>query len=108
MVLIEFGGNDLMQGVALEQSLSAMARLIDAVQVYGAVAVVVDTGGSSLMERYSRAYKKMAHQKGALFVPGILDGIFAKRELMSDTIHPNARGYRLIAEKVEKAITPYL
>ena len=108
MVLLEFGGNDLMRSVPFEQTLLAMSQMTDAVQQAGAVAVIVDTGGSSLMGRYSRAYKKLAQEKGAVFVPGILDGILGKRNLMSDQIHPNAAGYKIVAEKVEKEIKPYL
>lgn len=108
MVLIEFGGNDFMRSVPFEQTVQAMNDMVGAVQAAGAVAVVVDTGGSPLMGRYSKAYKKIAQEKGAVFVPGILDGIFGKKELMSDQIHPNAAGYAIIAEKVEQAIKPYL
>lgn len=108
MVLIEFGGNDVMRSVPFEQTVAAMERMVDAVQQAGAVAVVVDTGGSSLMGRYSKAYKKLARAKGAVFVPGILDGLWGKRELMSDQVHPNARGYRLVADKVQREIAPYL
>jgi len=108
MVLIEFGGNDFMRGVAFNSTLEAIEEMIDAVQAAGAVAVLVDTGGNYVMGKYSKAYKKLARQKGAVFVPGILDGIMGKRELMSDQVHPNAAGYKMIAAKVEKAITPYL
>ena len=108
MVLLEFGGNDLMRSVPFERTVSAMEQMVDAVQAAGAVAVIVDTGGSSLTGRYSRAYQKIARQKGAAFVPGILDGIFGKRGLMSDQIHPNAAGYKIIAEKIEKEIKAYL
>ena len=108
MVLIEFGGNDLLQGVPFEKTVAAMEDMIDRVQRSGAIAVIVDTGGSPLMKRYSKAYKKIAAEKGAIFVPGILDGIFNKKELMSDKIHPNAQGYSLVADKVLKAIQGYL
>ncbi len=108
MVLIEFGGNDFMRSVPFEQTISAVEQMVDAVQTAGAVAVIVDTGGYSGMSRYSRAYKKIAQEKGSVFVPGILDGIFGKRHLMSDQIHPNADGYKLVAEKVAKEIEEYL
>lgn len=108
MVLIEFGANDFMQSVPFEQTITAMEQMVDAVQAAGAVAVIVDTGGTSLMGRYSKAYKKIAREKGAVFVPGILDGIFGKRGLMLDQIHPNATGYKIVAEKIEKVIKPYL
>ncbi len=108
MVLIEFGGNDFMRGVDFAQSLQAVSDMVDKVQEAGAVAVVVDTGGYYAMRKYTKAYRKIAQEKGAVFVEGILDGIFEKKELMSDQIHPNAKGYAIIAEKVEKEIKEYL
>lgn len=108
MVLIEFGGNDFMRGAAFEQTLASVSQIIDEVQAAGAVAVVVDTGGYYAMEKYSKAYKKLAREKGAVFVPGILDGIFGKKDLMSDQIHPNAAGYKIVAERVYKEIKDYL
>lgn len=108
MVLIEFGGNDAMQSVPFEQTVAAMEQMVSDVQAAGAIAVIVDTGGAGLMSRYSKAYQKIAKENGALFVPGILDGIFGKPALMSDQIHPNAQGYSKIAVKIEKHITPYL
>lgn len=108
MVLIEFGGNDFMRSVPFEQTLAAIEQITDAVQAAGAVAVIVDTGGYNGMSRYSKAYKKIGQEKGALFVPGILNGVAAKRELMSDQVHPNAAGYQIVADKVYEAIKDYL
>lgn len=108
MVLLEFGGNDFMKGVSFEQTLHSMEQMVDAVQAAGAVAVIVDTGGYYGMQKYSKAYKKIAREKGAVFVPGILDGIFNKSAYKADQIHPNAAGYAVVAERVEKAIKPYL
>lgn len=108
MVLIEFGGNDFMRSVRLDQTVAALEKIVDDVQNAGAVAVIVDTGGSSIMGVYTKQYKKIAKEKGAVFVPGILNGIMGKRALMSDKVHPNAQGYARIAKKIEKAIKPYL
>lgn len=108
MVLIEFGANDFMRSVPFEQTLQAMEQMVQTVQAAGAVAVIVDTGGYYGMRKYSKAYKKIAREKGAVFVPGILDGIFTKNQYKSDKIHPNAAGYTIVAERVEKAIAPYL
>ena len=107
MVLIEFGGNDRIRGLRVGDAARAISQIVDAVQAAGAVAVIVDTGGPQ-MEAYTRAYKKIAKEKHVLFVPGIMKGIFNKRELKSDMIHPNAAGYNLIAQRVYKAIKPYL
>ena len=107
MVLIEFGANDFMQNRRMEDALAAVAEIVDAVQQAGAVAVIVDTGAPG-MGHYSRAYKKLAEEKGAIFVPGILEGILNKRQYKSDMVHPNAAGYEIVAERVYERIKPYL
>lgn len=107
MVLIEFGANDFMQGRSLEAAVAAVAQIVDAVQAQGAVAVIVDTAGPG-MGLYTKAYKKLAKEKQALFVSGILKDIFNKKQYKSDMVHPNAAGYKLVAEHVYKEIKPYL
>lgn len=107
MVLIEFGANDFMQNRRMEDALAAVTQIVDAVQQAGAVAVIVDTGAPG-MGHYSRAYKKLAKEKGAVFVPGILEGIFNKRQYKSDMVHPNAAGYEIVAQRVYEHIKPYL
>lgn len=108
MVLIEFGGNDVLQSVPFDRTVSAVENMVDTVQNAGAVAVIVATGGYAAMDPYTRAYKQIAQQKGAVFVPSILKGVAGRRELMSDQIHPNAAGYEIVAEKVYKEIKDYL
>lgn len=107
MVLIEFGANDHMRQQSRQAALNAVARIVDEVQAAGAIAVIVDTGGPGMGE-YTKAYKQMAKEKGALFVPGIIKGIFYKPSLKSDQVHPNAQGYALVADKVHKVIKDYL
>lgn len=107
MVLIEFGANDFMQQRSLQEALSAVERIVDEVQKAGAIAVIVDTGGPG-MGNYTKAYQKLAKEKGAIFVPGILKGIFTKRSLKSDSVHPNAQGYQIVAERVYEAIKKHV
>ena len=108
MVLIEFGGNDLMRGRPFAETQTALEEIVDYVHSLGAIAVLVDTGGNFKMAPYSKMMKQLAQDKGALFVPAIMDGIFYKPQYKSDGIHPNAEGYRLIAGKVYKKISPFL
>jgi len=104
IVLIEFGGNDFMQHVPFEQTVAAVGKMVDEVQARGAVAAVVDTGGP-FMGQYTKAYKKIARDKGAVFVPAIF---ISKPELKSDAVHPNAAGYAVVADRVYKGIEKYL
>ncbi len=107
MVLIEFGANDFMRRQSMQRAVAAVAQIVDEVQAAGAIAVIVDTGGPGMSE-YTKAYKKLAKEKGALFVPGILKGIFFHKKYKSDQVHPNAEGYAKIAHKVYKVVQPYL
>ncbi len=107
MVLIEFGANDHMRQQSRTAAINAVAQIVDEVQKAGAIAVIVDTGGPGMGE-YTKAYKRMAKEKNALFVPGIMKGIFFKPSLKSDQIHPNDKGYAKVADKVHKVIKAYL
>ena len=107
MVLIEFGANDHMRSMSREAAVAAVAQIVDAVQEAGAIAVIVDTGGPG-MEEYTDAYQKLAQEKQAVFVPGIVRGIFNKRAYKSDMIHPNAAGYKIVAQRIYEHIKPYL
>jgi len=108
MVLIEFGGNDFMQQRPKEETQAALEEIIDYVHGLHAMAVIVDTGGNFEMSPYTKIMKKLAKDKQALFVPGIMDGIFNDRSLKSDIVHPNEKGYEIVAQKVFKSIYPYL
>ena len=107
MVLIEFGANDHMQQRSRQAAINAVAQIVDEVQTFGAIAVIVDTGGPGMGE-YTKAYKKLAQEKGALYVPGIMKGIFYRPSLKSDQVHPNAAGYAKVAQRVHQAIQDYL
>lgn len=108
MVLIQFGGNDAMRGRPLSETRAATEEIVDFVQSLGAIAVIVDTGGNFKMKPYTEMFKQIAKEKRAVFVPGIMEGIFYNPQLKSDAVHPNAKGYRLIAEKIFKKIKPYI
>lgn len=107
MVLIEFGANDYMRKRPFEQTKQALTDIVDHVQRRGAIAVIVDTGGPG-MGKYTDLMKDLAKEKKALFVPAIMAGIFTDRSLKSDMIHPNAKGYAIIAQRIHKRIKPYV
>ena len=107
MVLIEFGANDYMRRQSTQKAILAVEQMVDEVQRAGAIAVLVDTGGPGMSE-YTKAYKKMAKKKGALFVPGIMKGIFYHKKYKSDQVHPNEQGYAKVADKVHRVIKDYL
>ncbi len=108
MVLIEFSANDLFRKIPKAQTEKNLKEIVRQVQNMGAIAVLVDTGGAFPMDAYTTIQKQIAEDYNTLFVPGIMDGIYNKKSLKSDQIHPNDAGYKIVAEKVNKVIEDYL
>ncbi|MBQ4493258.1 MAG: hypothetical protein II972_01460 [Elusimicrobiaceae bacterium] len=107
-VLIELGGNDFLKRVPRERTRQALEELVDYAHTLGAVVVMVDTGGHGPMDTYTKINKQIAKEKKTLYISGIMNGIFTDRSLKADTIHPNAAGHKIIAEKIDKVLKKYL
>jgi len=108
IVLITLGGNDLKNGVDKKTAFKNLVEIVKTIQAEGALVVV---GGIKLLfwdRGYDEEYEKLAEVTGALLIPNILSGLMGNDQLMSDTIHPNAAGYEIMARRFHKAIEPYL
>jgi len=108
LVIIEFGGNDFLRKVPKESTLENISKMVDKAQAAGAMVAVVDISAGMLLGDYRAGLSKLARTKGTIYVPSIFKGILTNPNLKSDFIHPNAQGYKVIAERVYKAILPYL
>jgi len=53
---------------------------------------------------YGKAYRQLADDTGADLISNIFEGIMGNRDLMSDPIHPNDKGYTIIAERFHEAM----
>lgn len=108
LVIIEFGGNDFLRKVPKEITVNNIKEMLDRIQAGGAMAAIVDISAGMLLEQYRPAFYNIAREKGAIFIPGILSGIITNPHLKSDYLHPNSAGYKVIAQRVYRAILPYL
>jgi len=57
-----------------------------------------------LRDEYYEGLRAIAENRRALFIPDIMRGITWNADLKSDGIHPNAKGYALIAGKIYQYI----
>jgi lysophospholipase L1-like esterase len=104
VVLITLGGNDLKNGVAAKTAFKNLKMIVSLIHDRDARVII---GGLSIPFRdrgFGRAYKKLADETDATLIPNILDGIMGNRKLMSDPIHPNDDGYKIIAQRFYKAM----
>lgn len=108
IVLITLGGNDLKNGVHKDIVFMNLKQIIKAIQAEGGLVVLGGVKFILLDKGYGEMYKKLAKETGIILIPDILNGLIGKDKYMSDTIHPNAAGYEIMAKKFQTAIEPYL
>ena len=104
IVLITLGGNDLKNGVAAKTAFKNLKMIVSLIHNRGARVII---GGLSIPFRdrgFGKGFKKLADETDATLIPNILEGIMGNRKLMSDPIHPNDDGYKIIAERFNKAM----
>lgn len=108
LVIIEFGANDFLEKIPKEATRAAMREMARRIQEHGAMVAVVDISAGMLFREYRAIAYALAINTGSIFVPDTLRGIITNPSLKSDFVHPNAGGYKIIAERVYRGIKPYL
>jgi len=109
VVLLCFGGNDVLQSLPREQMFANISAMIDRLQARGSFVVLVGIRGTGLVgDRNAEGFKKLAAEKKVKHVPNILDGLLSEPKFMSDYVHPNDAGYGQIAVRLESELQPLL
>ena len=106
IVMITLAGNDLKNGVPRDTAFRNLRQIIESIQNQGAGVII---GGLKFPLRdrgYGKGYRELADQTGAVLIPDIFEGIMGNRKLMSDPIHPNDGGYKVIALRFYEAMLP--
>lgn len=108
IVIIGLGGNDILQRTTPETMFGNLRTIIDRVQDSGAMVVLLGLNGFPLASSLGGEYKALARETGSVYVPNILGGILTSAKLRADQVHPNAEGYKIIADRVYDKLEPHL
>jgi len=106
IVLITLGGNDLKNGVARNIAFGNLKYIVETIQDRGAQVIIGGLKFPGMDREYGQGYVDLAKQTGATLIPDIFAGIADNPNLMSDPIHPNNAGYRIIAQRFYNALEP--
>ncbi len=120
LVLLEFGANDFLRNVSDSLTAIRLGQLIDTLRSAGTKVVLVSFIHEEMAQNLppdhyfapriplGRAYlamlKRVAQAKNILFVEYAMKGIYWNDDLMSDGLHPNRPGYKLMMENIYQAL----
>ncbi|MDO8565499.1 MAG: GDSL-type esterase/lipase family protein [bacterium] len=95
VTIVLLGGNDFLQKIPEEETLANLGKIIEAIHRSGSMVILVglESEFENLAEKYKTAY-----------VPDVLEGIWGYPEMMSDNLHPNDAGYKLMAERIKPTL----
>jgi len=108
LVIVEFCGNDFLKKIPKEDTVRNLKAIISRIQDKGAMVALVDISAGMFFSEYRAAFKKLANQKKVIFIPEVLNKIITNPAMKSDFLHPNARGYKIVASRVYNAISRYI
>jgi len=108
IVLLTLGGNDIRQGANQATTFANLEEIVRRIQTQGALVVIGGIEIPFFSRGFGAGYRDLARRTGSVLLPDVFAGIWGHPELMSDQIHPNPAGYRLMAEHFRQAIEPYL
>ncbi len=99
LVILLHGGNDILRGMDIEATRRNLAAMVDSARERGIPVVLVGVPARELFFRSTAdLYYTVAERERLPLEAEIMETIIDSPELRSDSVHPNAAGYRRIAE----------
>jgi len=104
IVIVLLGGNDMLRRVPRATTFDNLDAIVSRIRARGAAVILVSVELGFGTGADGRAYKELASRTSSALVRDILSGIFGRQALMSDGIHPNDRGYEIMADRIEPVL----
>jgi len=100
LLVLCHGGNDFLRRASKLQVAANVRAMIQLAKARGIEVVLIGTPEPGFAVTPPEFYEEIAQEFGIPYEAGVLGKILRDAALKSDAIHPNARGYRMIAEQV--------
>jgi acyl-CoA thioesterase-1 len=114
VVVVEFGGNDGLRGLRIEDSRANLDRIIatlkasDTKIVLAGITLPPDYG-PDYIRQFNETYALLAKKYRVPMLPFLLDGVFGVDGMMQrDRTHATAKGNKVVADNVLPLVLPLL
>ena len=100
LVIVCLGGNDMLRRVSEQEIKRNLRAMLADIQRRGIAAVLIGVPKPALLTSAPEFYAELAAEFNIPYEGKIVTSVLYKSEYKSDAIHPNAQGYRKIAEAI--------
>lgn len=116
ILVLELGANDGLRGIDLAVTRSNLQQIIDRTRQANSDVIIVVAGmqvppnlGQTYTDQFRQIFPELAKKNNAKLIPFILDGVAGVPNLnLSDGIHPNVAGHKVLADNVWSVLRPIL
>jgi lysophospholipase L1-like esterase len=104
LLLLCIGGNDFLRRLGNGQAEEYVRAMVKLARSRGVEVVLIGTPEPGFPPVPPRFYGAIAEEFGLPYEEGVIAEVLRDQSLKADPIHPNARGYRIIAERLAGAL----
>jgi acyl-CoA thioesterase-1 len=104
VVILLLGGNDFLRQVPQDETFANLGTMIERLQADGAAVLLVGVRGGLLRDHFAARFEELAKRHGTAYVHDVLDDTLGVNGYMADQVHPNDRGYAVIADRVQPVL----
>ena len=98
LVIVCLGGNDMLRKVNEAHTKTNLRTIIKTIKAQGIAVVLVGVPKPALVTSAPPFFDEIAKEFGIPYEGKIVTDVLYQRDQKSDAIHPNAKGYRRMAE----------
>jgi acyl-CoA thioesterase-1 len=104
LLLLCIGGNDFLRRLGNQQAERNVREMVRLATSRGVAVLLIGTPEPGFMVSPPAFYAGIAREFRLPYEEGIIGQVLKDASLKADPIHPNARGYRLIAERLAEQL----
>ena len=114
VVIVEFGGNDGLRGLRIEDSRSNLDRIVSELKASGTKVVLAGITlppdyGPDYIRQFNDTYSLLAKKYHVPLLPFLLQGVFGADGMMQrDRTHATSAGNKVVAKNILPLVTPLL
>ncbi len=104
LMILCHGGNDFLRKKDLQKLESNLVAMISMAKSRNVEVVMLGVPRPGIFLSSAELYGRVAEQMGVLFIEDLIPDVLGDSGLKSDAVHPNNKGYRVMAETIQHAL----